>query len=252
MSKTGTHKQVAGRNEQFEYIEDLVTSYTEQGQIVISMDGKKKELLGQMYRHGKVYSTTSQVCNDHDFPSLSTGKVTPFGIYDKNLNEGYMFLGQSSDTSDFAVDCLYTYLEHYAAKRYPEAKDVLILCDSGGSNGYRRHRFKEMIQWVANRTALKIRIAHYPSYCSKYNPCDHKLFPHVTRALSGVMLDSVQTIAKLIKYRAKTKKGLEVFVRQMKGKYQTGVKATNEFLNNYPIVHDKLFPDWNYQAIPLW
>lgn len=251
MSKTGTHKQIDGRNEQFEYIEELVRSYTQDGQIVISIDAKKKELLGQLYRNGKVYCSTAQVCNDHDFPSLSTGKVAPFGIYDKNLNEGYMFLGQSSDTADFAVDCLHAYLTNYADKRYPEAKDILILCDSGGSNGYRNHRFKEMIQWVANYTEMKIRIAHYPSYCSKYNPCDHRLFPHVTRALSGVLLDSAETIGKLIRSRARTKEGLEVFVRHIKTQYHTGVKATNEFLNNYPIIHDVLLPQWNYQAVPI-
>ena len=204
-----------------------------------------------MYRKGHVYCNFAQVCNDHDFPSLSTGKVTPFGIYDKNLNEGYMFLNQSSDTSDFASDCLYQYLKYYAENKYPEAKEVLILCDSGGSNGYRRHRFKENIQKLANRTELKIRIAHFPSYCSKYNPCDHRLFPHITRALSGVMLDSVETIGKLIKTRAKTKQGLQVFVRQINKKYQLGLKATNEFIDNYPIIHDKLLPNWNYQAIPM-
>jgi len=250
MAKTGTHKQVLGRNEQFLRIETLVKSYEARGQIVISMDAKKKELLGQLYRNGKVYCSEPQVVNDHDFTSFSTGKVAPFGIYDKSRNEGYMFLGQSSDTADFAVDCLYDYLKFYGIKRYPYAEELLILCDSGGSNGYRNKRFKEMIQWVADCTGLKIRLAHYPSYCSKYNPCDHRLFPHVTRALAGVLLDSVETIRDLIKSRAKTKTGLKVFVRQMRKEYQTKVKATNDFLNNYPIIHDDLLPDWNYVALP--
>jgi hypothetical protein len=250
MSKTGTHKQVEGRNEQFEYIEKLVTDYTERGQIVLAIDGKKKELLGQLYRPGKLYCNEAQKTNDHDFSTLSTGKVSPFGIYDKTLNEGYMFLGTSSETADFAVDCVYEYLKHYGKKRHPDAEDLLILCDSGGSNSYRSNRFKEMIQWVSDRTELKIRIAHYPSYCSKYNPCDHRLFPHVTRALSGVMLDSVQTMCDLIKSRAKTKTGLEVFVRQIKGEYKTKIKATKEFLNNYPVIHDTVLSHWNYWAIP--
>jgi len=250
MAKTGTHKQVLGRNEQFGNIESLVKDYNTRGQIVVSMDGKKKELLGQLYRNGKVYSNKAQVTNDHDFPSLSTGKVAPFGIYDKCLNEGYMFLGQSSDTADFAVDCLYDYLKFYGIPKYPDAHELLILCDAGGSNSYRSKRFKEMIQWVADCTNLRIRIAHFPSYCSKYNPCDHRLFPHVTRALAGIMLDSVETMRDLIKARAKTKTGLKVFVRQMKKEYKTKVKATNSFLNNYSILHDSLLPDWNYMAIP--
>lgn len=250
MVKTGTHKQVLGRNDQFENIEFLVKDYRVRGQIVVSMDGKKKELLGQLYRNGKVYSNKAQVTNDHDFPSLSTGKVAPFGIYDKHLNEGYMFLGQSSDTADFAADCLYDYLKFYGLQKYPDAQELLILCDAGGSNSYRSKRFKEMIQWVADCTGLKIRLAHFPSYCSKYNPCDHRLFPHITRALAGVMLDSVETMRNLIKARARTKTGLKVFVRQMKKEYKTKVKATSIFLNNYPIIHDSLLPDWNYTAIP--
>jgi hypothetical protein len=161
-----------------------------------------------------------------------------------------MFLGQSLETADFAVDCLYDYLKFYGLPKYPDAKELLILCDSGGSNGYRNKRFKEMVQWVADCTGLRIRLAHFPSYCSKYNPCDHRLFPHVTRALAGVMLDSVETMRDLIKARAKTKTGLKVFVRQVKKEYKTKVKATNIFLNNYPIIHDHLLPDWNYSAIP--
>ena len=127
MAKTGTHKQVEGRNEQFEYISVLVRKYMDGGQIVVSMDAKKKELLGQLYRKGKVYCNKPQIVNDHDFPSFSTGRVSPFGVYDKKLNEGYVFLGQSSDTPDFAVDCLYDYLKFYGLKRYPAAKELLVL-----------------------------------------------------------------------------------------------------------------------------
>ncbi len=252
MAKTGTHKQVAGRNEQFENIEKLVGRYTENGQIVVSMDAKKKELLGQLYRPGKVYCNEAQKVNDHDFTSFSTGRVAPFGIYDKVLNEGYMFLGQSSDTAGFAADCLFDYFKFYGTRRHPGSTEALVLCDSGGSNGYRNKRFKEMVQWVSDCTGLTIRIAHFPSYCSKYNPCDHRLFPHVTRALSGVVLDSIETMRDLIKSRAKTKEGLKVFVRQMKGEYKTKIKATAGFLNNYPIIHDELLPKWNYMAIPRY
>lgn len=250
LSKSGTYKQVQGRNEQFEYLAQLVDQYQQAGHIVISMDAKKKEQLGQFYRAGKVYCSGSVVCNDHDFASQASGKVAPFGIYDGQLNEGYLFLGQSADTPDFVADCLYEYIKSYVPRRYPQARQMLILCDSGGSNGYRNHRFKEMVQWVANCTGLTIRVAHYPSYCSKYNPCDHRLFPHVTRAWSGVILDSVELMRDLVKARAKTATGLNVFVRQIKTEYHTGIKATPEFLNDYPIIHDTLLPQWNYWAIP--
>lgn len=131
MEKTGTFKQVEGRNEQFENIERLVANARQAGHIIISMDSKKKELLGQLYRPGKTYCNVAQVCNDHDFASQATGKVAPFGIYDIQLNEGYMFLGQSADTPDFAVDCLHEYIRHYAFQRHPETTDMLILCDAG-------------------------------------------------------------------------------------------------------------------------
>lgn len=251
LSKSGTYKQVQGRNEQFEYLAELVEEYTQAGHIVISIDSKKKEQLGQFYRPGKVYCNGAVVCNDHDFASQATGKVAPFGIYDGQINEGYLFLGQSADTPDFAADCVYEYVKAYVPKRYPKAREMLILCDSGGSNGYRPYRFKELLQWIADCTGLIIRVAHYPSYCSKYNPCDHRLFPHVTRAWSGVVLDSVELMRDLVKSRAKTSTGLNVFVRQIKKEYHTGIKATQEFLDNYPIVHDDILPQWNYWAIPI-
>jgi len=127
LSKSGTYKQVQGRNEQFEYLAQLVEDYQQAGHVIISIDAKKKEQLGQFYRAGKVYCNGSVVCNDHDFASQGTGKVAPFGIYDGQLNEGYLFLGQSADTSDFAADCVYEYIKSYMPRRYPQARQMLIL-----------------------------------------------------------------------------------------------------------------------------
>lgn len=250
LAKSGTYKQVQGRNEQFEYIAELVKAYRQAGHIVISIDSKKKEQLGQLYRAGKLYCNGSVICNDHDFASLARGKVSTFGIHDDQLKEGYLFLSQSADTSDFVADCLQEYIRSYVPKRYEQPQQMLILCDSGGSNGYRQRRFKELLQWIADCSGLIIRVAHYPSYCSKYNPCDHRLFPHVTRAWSGVLLDSVELMRDLAKARAKTSTGLTVFARQIKKEYETGVKVTPEFLKHYPIIHDTRLPQWNYWAVP--
>lgn len=246
LAKTGTARHVAGRNEQFENIKALIEQYREAGYAVYSVDAKKKEFLGTLYRHGKVYCDKALVCQDHDFPSLATGKVNPYGVYDLGRNCGYVYLNQSVDSSDYAADCIDHVLTHHHRSHYAQTSKVLILADSGGSNGANRHRFKEMLLSISKKHAVEIRVAHYPSYCSKYNPCDHRLFPHVSRAMKGVMLDSVETMRDLIKARAKTKTGLRVLVRQVKKTYRTGVKATKKFLRDNPVIHDMKLPKWNY------
>ena len=131
------------------------------------------------------------------------------------------------------------------------ATKLLILCDSGGSNGCRHYVFKEAVQKLADTLDITVRIAHYPAYCSKYNPIEHRLFPHITRALSGVILDSVQTVKDLIESRAKTKKGLETYVNIVDKIYETGKKASELFMENMPIVFDQFLPKWNYKAVPV-
>lgn len=252
LAKTGIARDVEGRNEQFENIESLITEYREAGCAIFSVDGKKKEFLGQLYRPGRVYCQQSLRCFDHDFPSLAKGKVSPYGIYDLTSNKGFMFLNESADTSDYAADCLDQVLSNYYKRTYPNSTKVLILADGGGSNGYNRPRYKEMLQWLADNHSLEIRVAHYPSYCSKYNPCDHRLFPHVTRAWSGVMLDSPATMRDLVKSRASTKTGLKVFCRQIKKNYAKGITAGKDFIKNCPVVFDELLPKWNYTLKPVF
>lgn len=246
LSKTGTARQVEGRNEQFEYISKLIKEYRAAGYAIYSVDGKKKEFLGTLYRSGKSFCDQPLVCQDHDFPSLATGRVCPYGVYDLTLNRGHMFLNQSVETADYAADCIDHVLGQHHHRDYPGTTKVLLLADSGGSNGARIYRYKQLLEWIAKKHGLEIRVAHYPSYCSKYNPCDHRLFPHVTRAMSGVLLDSVTTMRDLIKERARTKTGLRVWVRQVKKTYHTGVKAAKEFIENNSVVFDELRPKWNY------
>lgn len=187
---------------------------------------------------------------DHDFPSLAQGKVVPHGIFDLLRQEGYIHLSLSADTPEFACDCLESWWHHYGSAYYPQARQVLILCDAGGSNNCNFHLFKENLQRLASRLGLTLRVAHYPSYCSKYNPIDHRLFPHVTRALQGVPLDSVDTVAKLINERASTKTGLKVFTRMITKTYVTGKKVADDFKENMKIKFDQFLPKWNYWACP--
>ncbi len=250
IQKKDTIKTVANRNEQFENINQLVADYQASGDPIISMDSKRKEDLGQLYRAGKVYTQQALESYDHDYASLRTGKVVPHGLYDKTHNDAFINLGISKDTADFVLDALLQWWEQLGKIRYEGKTKILILCDGGGSNSCRHYVFKQAVQKFADATSLTVRIAHYPAYCSKYNPIEHRLFPHVTRALSGFMLDSVQTVKRLIEQRAKTKTGLKVVVNIIHKVYETGKKASKEFLDNIPIVFDEFLPKWNYVAIP--
>jgi hypothetical protein len=161
------------------------------------MDSKKKEPFGALYRDGEVYSQEAPKVYDHDFSSLQTGLVVPHGIYDIVQNKAFINLNSSKDTADFVYDSLLFWWQNEGQIQYPNANNLLIFCDGGGSNSYRHYVFKEAIQRLANRIKITIRIAHYPSYCSKYNPIEHKVFPYVTKALDGIVLDNVETVKEL-------------------------------------------------------
>jgi len=251
MSKQKTIKEVEDRDKQFKNIAQLCKQYLKAGQAVISIDSKKKEPLGQLYREGQVYCQQSQKVYDHDFSSLQTGLVIPHGIYDMAQNKAFINLNCSKDTADFVYDSLLLWWQQYGKIDYPKTQTLLILCDGGGSNSCRHYVFKQAIQKLANQIQLTIRVAHYPSYCSKYNPIEHRVFPYVTKALQGIVLDKVETVKQLIDERAKTKTGLQVFSHIIDTIYQTGKKATQDFLRNMPIVFETLLPQWNYKAVPI-
>jgi hypothetical protein len=180
--------------------------YREKGEPVVSVDSKKKEPLGHLYGEGKVYTQTPLCVYDHDFASLQTGLAVPHGIYDVNNNQACINLGSSHDTAEFFFDSMVQWWESQGKHQYPNETKLLILCDKGGSNSCRHYVFKEAVKKSADTIGIAVRIAHYPPYCSKYNPIEHKAFPHVTRALSGIVLDSLHTVKELIETRAETKK----------------------------------------------
>ncbi len=251
IAKTGTIKRVENRDEQFQNISSLVATYQAAGAPVLSMDTKKKEWIGSFYREGKVYTQKeAPEAFDHDFNSLADGQIIPHGIYDIGRNEAYMYLGTSRDTAEFALDALMNWWKNYGVFHYTKSNKMLLLCDGGGSNNCRHYLFKEAIYNFAQRTGLQIRIAHYPAYCSKYNPIEHRVFPYVTKALSGIMIDSVKTVKKLIENRAKTKTGLKVFAQVTKKEYEKGKKASKEFLEKLPVTFDDFLPRWNYYCVP--
>ncbi|MDM8554340.1 ISAzo13 family transposase [Desulfococcaceae bacterium HSG7] len=251
MSQCKTIKDVENRDKQFINIDRLRYKFTQEGEPVVSIDSKKKEPFGSLYREGEVYSTTAPEVYDHSFASLLTGLSVPHGIYDITANKACIDIGLSRDTTEFFYDSMVLWWETYGKVEYPDATKPLILCDGGGSDGCRHYVFKEAVRKLADKPGIIVRIAHYPAYCSKYNPIEHRVFPHVTRALSGVVLDSVQTMKELIENRAKTKKGLETCVNVVDKIYETGKKASELFMKNMPIVFDQFLPKWNYKAMPV-
>jgi hypothetical protein len=186
---------------------------------------------------------------DHDWVSLAEGVAIPHGVYDLARNEGYIQIGTSHDTSEFACDSLRYWWYHHGGKHYQGAEAILLLCDGGGSNSSRQYLFKRDLQALVNEFGVEIRIAHYPPYTSKYNPIEHRLFPHVTRACQGVIFKSIEIVQELMA-KAKTKTGLRVFATILDGIYKTGRKVTEEYKQNMEIVFDEYLPKWNYTAVP--
>ena len=242
----GRHKD---RNAQFENIAVLKAQYLDSRNPLLSIDSKKRELLGLFYRDGKLYVQNTQQVYDHDFPSFGTGIVIPHGLYDLKRNSGYLNLGTSHDTSEFACDSIWQWWQDVGHVQYPQAKSLLLLCDGGGSNSSSRYLFKEGLQNLSQRLGFEIRVAHYPPYTSKYNPIEHRLFPHVTRACQGVILQSVEQVRY---YMAKTQttKGLNVLVNILDKVYATGKKVADGFKKSMRIRFDDHLPKWNYRAVP--
>lgn len=227
--KKQTMKSVPQRNEQFAKSETLVAEFTAAGNPILSFDTKKKEYLGNFYRKGQLYTREELRAYDHDFTSFAEKVIIPHGIYDLQRNLGYLHLGLSKDTSQFACDCIRSWWLQHGQAAYRHATAILGLCDGGGSNS--------------------ARSAHYPPYCSKYNPIEHRLFPHVTRACQGVLFTSVKLVKELME-KTKTSKGLKVIVEIVETIYQTGRKVAEDFKRNLRIVFDEVLPRWNYRAIP--
>lgn len=237
------------RNAQFENIAQLKQRYLASENPIVSMDTKKKELVGNFYRPGQLYTQEVVKTFDHDFPSAALGVVIPHGLYDLKRNVGYVNLGTSHDTSEFACDSLRRWWESQGQAAYPRATSLLLLCDSGGSNSARQYLFKEDLYRLAEGLGLEIRVAHYPSYASKYNPIEHRLFPHLTRACQGVILHTIDLVKELME-KAKTNTGLCVTVDILDKVYRTGRKVADSFKQHMPIVFDPVLPNWNYRAVP--
>ena len=237
------------RNAQFENIARLRQEHQQAGDPVISVDTKKKELLGNFHRAGKTHTQQDIETFDHDVPKAGQGKLIPHGIYDLAGGRASIHLNTSHDTAELCCDSIALWWQEDGKAAYPQARRLLVLCDGGGSNSATQHLFKEDLQRLAGRLGLEIRVAHYPPYCSKHNPIEHRVFPHVTRACQGVIFHNVE-IARQFMGRAKTDTGLRVTVRLLDKAYAAGRKCAEGFKEDMKILFDDHLPKWNYRAVP--
>ncbi len=237
------------RDAQFARIAELIGQYERDGNPWFSVDSKSKEHLGRLYRKGRVRGSSSFEAFDHDFPSWADGVLIPHGIFDAVRNCGHVNLGLSHDTSEFACDSLAWYWQRIGKRCYPEATSILLTCDGGGSNSANKYIFKHDLERLSRLIGIEIRIAHYPPYCSKYNPIERRFFPHLGRACAGMLFDCLNTVVDLMR-GARTRTGLRTTVNVIKKSYEVGRNATDQMKTDLRIAYDDLLPKWNYVAQP--
>lgn len=238
------------RDQQFQYINRQRTAFLKAGWPCISVDTKKKELLGLFFNRGQQWCREATDVYTHDFPSYADGRAVPYGIYDVRHNLGYVAVGQSADTADFAVDAIVWWWQHFGCHLYPDAPELLILADGGGSNGYRSRRWKERLQAkIADALGLTVTVCHYPTGASKWNPIEHRLFSQVSRTWAGTPLTSYEVILDALRTTTTTT-GLCVEATLMDATYETGLSVTDKEMKLLMIEKHATCPSWNYTIRP--
>ena len=239
------------RNAQFEHINAAAIATQAAGQPVISIDTKKKELVGAYRNGGSDYRPEGcpDKVNVHDFVDKDLGKAIPYGVYDIAANAGCVSVGISNDTAQFAVNSIRRWLETMGHQRYPDMKQLMITADGGGSNGSRVRLFKIELQRLADETGLVVRVCHYPPGTSKWNKIEHRLFCHVTQTWRGKPLVSRETVVELIAATT-TRTGLIVRCALDTRDYPKGIKVSDEEMNALNIKGDAFHPEWNYTISP--
>jgi len=239
------------RDAQFEHINAKVVAAQAAGQPVISVDTKKKELVGNFRNGGSDYRPKGEPVrvNVHDFEDKTLGKAVPYGVYDIAANAGFVSLGITSDTAEFAVAAIRCWLERMGRERYPQAKELTITADCGGSNGARVRLWKVELQKLADATQLTLHVHHYPPGTSKWNRIEHRLFCHITQNWRGRPLTDRVAVVELIGATT-TKTGLKVACVLDERTYQKGIKVSDAEMAALDITGDTFHPDWNYTIKP--
>lgn len=238
------------REQQFCYIKRLRQEHLAKNYPAISVDCKKKENIGDFKNSGQTWRKRAHEVNVYDFPSLRTGVGIPYGIFDIRLNFGFVVVGTSYDTPEFAVNAINKWYQHHGSIQYPQQEHLLILADGGGSNSSRSRMWKYAIQKkLCNKHRLTVTVCHYPPGNSKYNPIERRLFSQITKNLMGTPLVSHETILKYIKTTS-TKTGLKVDAFLDEQLYEKGIKISDEQMANLSIKFHDVFQKWNYTLSP--
>ncbi len=239
------------RNAQFEHINAKAQDCVERRVPVISVDTKKKELVGNFKNGGREWQPTGEpdLVDVHDFPSDAVGKAIPYGVYDLAANDGFVSVGVDHDTPVFAVTSIEAWWNRVGAKRYPEAREIFITADAGGSNSYRSHVWKHQLQRVADKLDLAIHVSHFPPGTSKWNKVEHRLFSFISINWRGRPLRTYETVISLIG-NTTNRAGLVVRARLDRRRYPTGKKISKKELRELRIERDDFHGDWNYVIRP--
>lgn len=237
------------RDQQFGIIKQLRKSFAAAGQPVISVDTKKKELIGQFANAGRVWTREPIRTNDHDFRSDASAIAVPYGLYDVGTNVGTVVVGTSSETPAFAVQSLATWWCYRGRYQYPGKRQLLILADGGGANGYRPRAWKYELQNFADHHGLTVTVAHYPTGASKWNPVEHRLFSEISKNWAGRPLDSLDTLLNYLR-TTKTNSGLEVRAYQDLRSYDKGVKISDDDMKTLALDKRCELGKWNYTISP--
>jgi hypothetical protein len=238
------------RNDQFEHIGLQRQAYGAAGLPIISVDTKKKELIGNFKNAGQAWGQEAEAVNGHDFLHDAAGRAVPYGIYDLTHNRGSVYVGTSADTPQFAVDAIARWWENSGRSAFPQADQLLILADAGGSNGCRPRLWKQQVQaQLSDRFGLTVTVCHYPTGCSKWNPIEHRLFSHISINWAGKPLRSWDTLLAYLRGTT-TSTGLEVQAFLQEGVYTTGQSVSEADMQTLNLERHAICPYWNYTIRP--
>jgi hypothetical protein len=248
--KESTSEQHPDRDQQFEHIHEQRAEHRAHGQPILSIDTKKKDLVGNFKNPGQIWCQEAEPVNVHDFRQDAMGRAVPYGLYDQQSNQGIVYVGQSADTPAFAVDNIVHWCQTERLEHYPEATQLMLEADGGGSNSCRSRVWKRDLQEkIADAFGLTVTVCHYPTGASKWNPIEHRLFSEISKTWAGCPLRSFDLVLHYIR-DTKTEAGLTVQAHLVTTEYETGVKVPDAEMDALNIEYHDVCPQWNYTIYP--